>query len=156
MSNLTSSQGHARSRGDPDRSCCMSLNASRQEKFIGTNPLLDLYSVKSYRQKKTHLTSYDLEWPEGEVMGSNLYMGHREWPDMRQSWDIQYDLPPTFEIKCIWTFSHCLITVWSENWPDLRSLKSKFRDSRFLGTDDLINSWKIHVDSLRTVATAQS
>ena len=106
--------------------------------------------------KKTHLTSYDLERPEGEVMGSNLYMGHREWPDMRQSWDFQYDLPPTFEIKCIWTFSQCLITAWSENWPDLRSLKSKFRDSRFLGTDDLINSWKIPVNFLRTVATAQS
>ena len=38
MPNLTSSQGHVRSRGDPYRSCCMSLNASRQEKLIGTNP----------------------------------------------------------------------------------------------------------------------
>ena len=37
----------------------MSLNASRQEKFIGTNPLLDLYSVKSYRQKN----AFDLIWP---------------------------------------------------------------------------------------------
>ena len=45
-------------------------------------PLLYLNSIKSYRQK-THLTSCDLELPEGEVMGSDQYMGHREWSDTR-------------------------------------------------------------------------
>ena len=40
-------------------------------------PYLYLNSVKSCR-RKTHLTSYDLELPEGEVMGSNVYLGHLE------------------------------------------------------------------------------
>ena len=60
MSNLNSSQGHVRSRGNPDRPCCMSLNASRQEKLIGTKPLLALCSIKGYRQKKN---VFDLMWP---------------------------------------------------------------------------------------------
>ena len=63
-------------------------------------PLLDLNSIKSYRQK-THSTSYDFERPEGEVMGSNIYMDHRDWLDMRQSSDKYYDLQGTFEIKGI-------------------------------------------------------
>ena len=54
------------------------------------------------------------------------------------------------------------IMVLSENWRDLRSPKSKFRDTRFVGTGArfvgthaLINSWRFHVDPFKTVATAQ-
>ena len=45
--------------------------------------------------------------------------------------------------------------VGSENWPDISSLKSKFWDTRFVGTGHLINSWKSHVGPLKTVATVQ-
>ena len=40
--------------------------------------------------------------------------------------------------------------VRSQNWPDLRSPKSKFRDINFVGTDALINSWKFHIDTSKT------
>ena len=43
-----------------------------------------------------------------------------------------------------------------QNRPDLRSPKSKFRDIRFVGTDALINSWKVHVDFLKTIVTVKS
>ena len=36
--NSTSGEGYVRSRGDPDESCCTSVNASWQEKHIGTKP----------------------------------------------------------------------------------------------------------------------
>ena len=75
----------------------------------------------------------------------HIYTGHREWPDTRQSWDNYKALSPSsFQKKM----------VWSENWPDLRSLKSKFL--RFVGTDAHINIWKFHVNPLRTIVTAQS
>ena len=44
--------------------------------------------------------------------------------------------------------------VWSENLPELRSLKANFRDVRFLGIDAPMNSFKFHVDPIKTVATA--
>ena len=40
--------------------------------------------------------------------------------------------------------------VRSENWPDLRPLKWKFRDIRFVGTNVPINCCKFHVDPLKT------
>ena len=74
--NLTSGQGHLRSRRDLDRSWCISVDASRQEKHIGTNrTALSLFYQKL--EEKMHLTSNDLEWREWEVIGSNLHMGHR-------------------------------------------------------------------------------
>ena len=53
---------------------------------LGPTTLFYLYSIKR-RGQSTNLTSYDLEWTEGEVIGSNQYMGHRKGPDMRQSKD---------------------------------------------------------------------
>ena len=48
-------------------------------------------------------------------------------------------------------FPHSLIKERSENLPDLRSLKLKFRQTRYLGTDAEINSWKLHIDPLRSI-----
>ena len=79
--NLTSGQGHVMTLIGHVAYHSMRLG---ERSTLEATPLLYLNSIKSYRQK-THLTSYDLELPEGEVMGSNLYMGHREWPDTRQS-----------------------------------------------------------------------
>ena len=104
--------------------------------------------------KKTNLTSCVREWLEGEVIGSNLR--HREWLDIRRSWYNKHGLTCTFGIKIIWTFSHHLIMARSQNWPDLKPPKSKFRDKSFVGTYALINSWKLHVNLLKTVATTQS
>ena len=36
-------------------------------------------------EAKTDLTSYGLEWPEGDVIRSKLHMGNRKWPDVRIS-----------------------------------------------------------------------
>ena len=46
--------------------------------------------------------------------------------------------------------------VRSQKWPDLRPPRSKFRELRFVGTDAIMNSWKFHIDTLKTVVTAQS
>ena len=41
-----SGQGHVRSRGDKDTSCCISLHVSQQVKHIRPSPLIYLYSIK--------------------------------------------------------------------------------------------------------------
>ena len=55
-------------------------------------------------------------------------------------------IPLALSDKSFWTFCHSLIMVRSQNWPDLRAPKSKFRDKFYVGTDAAINSWKLHVD----------
>ena len=72
--NLTSGQGHVVTLIGHVAYQSMRLG---EKKPLGPTSLIYLYSIKCYRQK-THLTSYDLELPEGEVVGSKLYMGHRE------------------------------------------------------------------------------
>ena len=42
-----------------------------------------LYFIKSGRQKKTNLTSYDFEWPEREFIWSKLHTEHLECPNIR-------------------------------------------------------------------------
>ena len=53
-------------------------------------------------------------------------------------------------------FSHCLIMGRSQNWPDLRSPRSKIRDIRFVAIDVLMISWKLYIDRPRTVFTVAS
>ena len=53
------------------------------------------------------------------------------------------------EKEALERFFHCLIVVWLENWPDLRSPKSKLQDINFVGTGALINSWKFYIDPLK-------
>ena len=72
--NLISGQGHVVTLIGHVANQSMRLGEGNP---LGPTPLLYLYSIKSHRPK-THLTSCDLELPEGEVMGSKLYMGHRE------------------------------------------------------------------------------
>ena len=127
--NLTWHQGHVRLRFDPGRLCISVMRLGERNTLVSI-ALLYLYSIKSYRQK-THLTSYDVEWLKGELTGSNLLVGHWKWPGVRQYWDNQHDLSRAFGVRSIWTFSLCLIMVWSEYWPDLRSWNSKFRDKFF-------------------------
>ena len=77
--NLTSGQGHLRSRIEPSRSYYISINAYVQEKHIGIIPsALSLFYQKL--RQKTNVTSYDLEWPEGEVIGSKLHRACTKWP----------------------------------------------------------------------------
>ena len=45
--------------------------------------------------------------------------------------------------------------VRSQNLPDLRSPKSRFRDIRFICTNALINSWKFYIANLKNVVTRQ-
>ena len=134
--NLTLGQGHLRSRIEPSRSYCISFDASVQEKHIGIIPsALCLFYQKL--AAKTNVTSYDLEWPKGEVIESKLHEGYREGPNVGISWDKQYVPTRTFRKNGIWAFSHCLIMVMSQNWPDLRSPKSKSWDICFVGIDAL-------------------
>ena len=49
-------------------------------------------------------------------------------------------------------FSHCLRMERSQNWPDLRSPISKFRDMRFIDTGTDINRWKFQGDRSFSVA----
>ena len=101
------------------------------------------------------LTSY--VWPYdrrgGQWVKTAVHMSHRERPNIRISWDRYHVLTRTFgEKNNIWTFSHRLIMVRPQTWPDLRSLKSKFRGMRFAGTDSFINSRKFHIDILKTMS----
>ena len=55
--NLTSGQGHLRSRRDPDRSCCVSVDTSRrQEKHSGT----DSTALSLFHQKLEAKNAFDL------------------------------------------------------------------------------------------------
>ena len=58
--NVTLGQGHVRARADPDRSCCISVDASCPEKHIGINPTA-LFLFYQKLEAKTHLKSYELE-----------------------------------------------------------------------------------------------
>ena len=37
-------------------------------------------------QAKNKFDLCDLEWPEREVIGAKLHMGHREWPNMEKKY----------------------------------------------------------------------
>ena len=73
---------------------------------------------------------------EGDDIGSKLHMGYREWPNIKNIFEIISMLPT---ILYEYLFFNCLIMVGSQNWPDLMSQISKFRDMRFVSTDALIN-----------------
>ena len=51
-------------------------------------------------------------------------------------------------------FSHWLIMVRSQNWPDLRSSISKFWDIHFVHANALSNRWKFQSDRSLGVAMA--
>ena len=51
-------------------------------------------------------------------------------------------------------FPHCFIMGRSQNWPDLRSQISKFRDIRIVGTNELLKSWKFQNILSTTMAVA--
>ena len=60
---------------------------------IGTIPS----TLCPFHQKveaNTILTSYDLERPEGEVIGSKTHTGHRKWPNIRTSYRIGIGISP--------------------------------------------------------------
>ena len=61
-----------RSRVEPSRSYCISVDASVREKDIGTIPS-DLSLFYQQLEEKTNVTSYELEWPEGEVIVSKMH-----------------------------------------------------------------------------------
>ena len=65
VQNLTSGQVHVMTLIGHVEYQLMCLS---ERNTLGPTPMLYLYSFKIYRQK-TPLTSYDLELPEGEVMG---------------------------------------------------------------------------------------
>ena len=50
-----------------------------------------------------------------------------------------------------WFFALYLIMGKSQNWPDPRSPKSKFRDIHFVGIDTLMLSQKFHIDPSKTI-----
>ena len=73
-----------RSRDEPSRSCCIWVDASMRGKGIGTAPsVLSLFYQNL--EAETSLTSYDLEGPEGEFIGSRMHMSHRDWTNIRMS-----------------------------------------------------------------------
>ena len=57
--NLTSGQGHVRLRFNPDRSCCISVDASRREKRAGLNHT----ALSLFYQKLEAKNVFELAWP---------------------------------------------------------------------------------------------
>ena len=57
-----------------------------REKHIGMK-LSALSIFYQHLVAKTSMTSQDLKWPEGEVIGQKLHMVHREWPNIKISWN---------------------------------------------------------------------
>ena len=126
------------------------------------------------------MTSSNLKWPYEDhrpklATGSSTVASHKsvhdKIPDLMRKWGI-------------WFFSHCLIMWRSQNWPDLRSQKSKNPRWHFVATEchlgffdfcflrsgqfwsynilglvlrfGLIISYKFHIDRSKTVATVKS
>ena len=97
------------------------------------------------------MTFHDLKWPWRHDEGSPVTIF------LRVS-----ILPVTRCLKVFWMvfvrkrrlsfFSHWLIMERSQNWPDLRSPISKFRDKRFIDTGTDINRWKLLGDRSFRVA----
>ena len=115
--------------------------------------MLFLFSNTS-STKKTHVNSFDLEWPEGEVVGSKEQMGHRGWPNE----DLEIVCMPLF-MRLQWmifdyfSFPHNVdvtLLAWLNQVTEI-----KISMIHFVGTDGLMKSWKCHNDSLKTAATAQ-
>ena len=50
--NLTSVQGHVRSRDNPDKSCFIPVDAFRRDKHIGTDPTAPPLFYQKLREKR--------------------------------------------------------------------------------------------------------
>ena len=98
------------------------------------------------------MTVHDLKWPWRHDEGSPVTIFR-----LRMS-----ILPVTRCLRVFWMvfvqkrrlsfFSPWLIMERSQNWPDLRSPISKFRDIRFIDTGTDINRWKFQGNRLFGVA----
>ena len=145
---MTSDQGHVRSHVEPSRSYCISFDVSMREKHIETIPSdLSSFYQKLEAKKRiwSHMTSNYLK---GRSLGQDrirIIVSGQIWKYI----EINSTFSSCYGKNGVWTFSHCLIMVRSQNWPDLRSPRSKFRDIHFVGADTFINSWKFHIDILK-------
>ena len=77
---LTLGQGHVRSRDEPSRSCCISVDASTRVKHTGAIPLPSALSLiyQSHRQKRIwpHMTSDD---PKERLLGQHsIWVAERD------------------------------------------------------------------------------
>ena len=76
---MTSGQGDVRPRDEPGRSRCIISRGVYAREHIGTIPsALSVFYQKL--ETKTYFTSYEVERPEGQVIGLKLHTGYRQWP----------------------------------------------------------------------------
>ena len=79
-------------------------------------------------RQKTSLASYDLEWP-GEAIGLKLCIGHREWLNIRISWDIWY-APTRTRMNGVRIFSFPYNgEVTKLTWPKVKIPRYRFCSS---------------------------
>ena len=76
-----------------------------------------------------HVTSDDLP----VTPYHHLHPDHHRWGELSWSWKNWMVSVSLFETGSIFIFPHRLIIERSESWPGLTSLKSKFRDTSFVG-----------------------
>ena len=143
--------GHVLTQRDHDAYRSMRLGKINS---LALTPLLNLYVSKVIGKN-----AFDFIWPRMIRRRGRSWGQTYKWViESGVIWDnleIISIISSYFRKKCIWAFSHCRIMVWSEHWPDLRSLKSKFRDIRLQLLKPL-STPEFHVDPLRTVVTTQS
>ena len=95
--------------GHQSRLYCISVDASQGDTLESS--ALFLYIFYQNLLAKTHLTSYDLEWPNWEVMRLKLHVGHRVAPKI--SWNIGHASNRRFGMNGMCFFFRCLVMMRS-------------------------------------------
>ena len=102
-------------------------------------------SIKSYCRKTAEYL-YDLKWPWRHEKGSLVaifWFRMSSVPVIRCLKVFRMVFVPKRRISILF---HWLIMERSQNWPDLESPISKFRDMHFMDTVTYINRWKFQGD----------
>ena len=92
--------------------------------------------------EKLLVTFHDLKWPWRHDEGSpvTIFRLRVSILPVTRCWRVFWMV--FVQTRSLSFFSHWLIMERSQNWPDLRSPISKFRDIRFIDTGTDINRWK--------------
>ena len=149
-----SGQGQVRSWPNRRRSCCISIDGHEPGGHFGAYPMsLSLFGRELSLKNESNpwVTSDDLV----EVTDQKLYLGPHKWPKKTWSWKNWRERMCTGEERSISIFPHWLIMGKSQNWPDLRSSRSKSRSIQNVSIIPLMNVCESQVDRIKTRALAR-
>ena len=108
---------------------------------------------RSISVQKTNVASYHPERPVGEVIGSKLHTGHREWPNLRISWDNKHVLTLTFGKRHMMIFLlPCNGEASELTWPQITEIKIH----RYTFYTDALTTPESFILILKTVVMAKS